>query len=147
VDVPIIGSGDLFTPMDCKRMIEETDCDAVMMARGTRGAPWRIGLALDLIEGRGPSPSPSLEERLKVLRSLGRGMLDYFNKTSERYGLPDDDNHGKTLRDMRKFVHWFFKGYPKWLLDRDGLLKLATLEELDEFLEKALNRYEEHSLA
>ena len=147
VDVPVIGSGDLFTPLDCEGMLKETECDAVMMARGIRGAPWKIEQALALAEGKVPSTSPPLKERLEVLRSLGRGLLDYFETTSERYDLPDDDNLGKTLREMRKFVHWFFKGYPKWLLDREGLLKLSTLEQLDEFLENALNKYGEHLLA
>jgi len=147
VDVPVIGSGDLFTPLDCKRMLDETGCDAVMLARGVRGTPWKVNNALDVIAGKDESQNPLLEERLDVLLELARGLYDFYVVTSEKYGLPDDDNLGKTMREIRKFVHWFFKGYPKWLLDRDGLLKLRLLEELEDFLENALDQYNEHILA
>jgi tRNA-dihydrouridine synthase len=125
-------------------MMDETGCAGVMLARGIRGAPWRIGETLDLLQGREPEPSPTLRQRLDVLKGLARGLLEYYETTSGKYYIPDTDNTGKTLREIRKFVHWFFKGYPKWLLDREGLLRLRSLDELDEFLENACYRYEGH---
>ncbi len=38
--IPVFGSGDAFTPEDCARMLEQTDCDAVMFARGAMGNPF-----------------------------------------------------------------------------------------------------------
>jgi len=40
VSIPIIGNGSLFTPQDVKKMIDETHCDSVMIARGALGNPF-----------------------------------------------------------------------------------------------------------
>jgi len=38
-DVPVIGSGDLFSPAACLEMLKITGCDGVMAARGAVGQP------------------------------------------------------------------------------------------------------------
>jgi len=40
ISVPVTGSGDLYTPEDARRMLEETGCAAVMFARGAMGNPF-----------------------------------------------------------------------------------------------------------
>ena len=54
VRIPVIGNGDVFTAMDAMQMIEETGCDAVMIARGALGNPGSSGDTRTL--GRTPVP-------------------------------------------------------------------------------------------
>ena len=51
LDIPVIGNGDIKTADDAARMRRETNCAAVMIARGSFGQPWIFDQARALIEG------------------------------------------------------------------------------------------------
>jgi len=67
VRIPVIGNGSVRTPEDAVRMMEETGCDAVMVARGAMGNPWIFERASHLMRKGEVPPKPSFDEVRSVM--------------------------------------------------------------------------------
>jgi tRNA-dihydrouridine synthase len=65
--VPVIGNGDVTSPVGYRRMLEATGCDAVMIGRGAIGNPWIFARIAALEAGRADPGPPSPAERRAVL--------------------------------------------------------------------------------
>ena len=65
LDIPVTGSGDLFSPEDAKRMLRETGCAALMFARGALGNPFIFPASRSFL-ATGGWDEPPFEEKLKV---------------------------------------------------------------------------------
>ena len=62
VKIPVIGNGDIFTPEDGARMLSETGCDGIMVARGAKGNPWIFSRLNHYLETRELLPRPDGKE-------------------------------------------------------------------------------------
>jgi nifR3 family TIM-barrel protein len=98
LDIPVIGSGDLFTAADVAAMLAETGCDAVMIARGAMGNPWIFRESLSLLLGEEPA-APSPAERC----AAARRHLELFSEL---------EGERVALMEMRKHLSWYSKGLP-----------------------------------
>ena len=67
VSIPVIGSGSVRTAQDAVRMLKETGCDAVMVARGAMGNPWIFRQAGQLLATGTLPPPPSAAECRRVM--------------------------------------------------------------------------------
>lgn len=63
----ILGSGDLFSAVDCVRMLRETGVSGVTAARGAIGNPWIFNQAAALLRGDSPLPPPDVSEQRRVM--------------------------------------------------------------------------------
>ena len=122
VSIPVIGNGDLFTPEDAKRMLEETGCDAVMFARGVRGNPWLFSQTKTYLEtGVLPERTPIEQVIETILRHAD--MQVAFK--GEYLGL----------REMRKHVAWYMTGYPNSAKLRGKINEMEDMDALKYLLE------------
>lgn len=96
LSIPVIGNGDIFCGEDAMRMMEETGCDFVMIARGAMGNPWIFREAVALWEGRTPPPVSRQEKRQVAGKHFDR--------------LVADKGEYAAVREMRKHVGWYTKG-------------------------------------
>lgn len=97
LSIPVLGSGDLFTPDDCLRMLKETGCDGVMIARGALGAPWIFRQALELERSGGYTPVDTIERADTIERHL-----DLFT---------EDRGEAVAVREIKKHIGWYAKGF------------------------------------
>jgi tRNA-dihydrouridine synthase B len=74
VRIPVIGNGDVHTPQDAVRMIEETGCDAVMIGRAASSNPWIFTQIADYI-ATGRYDEPSELDRYHLLSSYFRSLI------------------------------------------------------------------------
>lgn len=67
VNIPVIGNGDVRTIYDAKKMLDETNCDAVMIGRAMVGNPWLIRDCIDYINNGKINEVPTYKDRVDML--------------------------------------------------------------------------------
>lgn len=97
VNIPVIGNGDVLTPQDAKRMLDETGCDGVMIGRAALGNPWMMYQTVKYLESGILLPEPSVREKMDVCVL----HLDRLIALKDEY---------IAVREMRKHAAWYLKG-------------------------------------
>jgi tRNA-dihydrouridine synthase B len=75
VRIPVIGNGDIRTPQDAVRMIEETGCDAVMIGRAASSNPWIFRQIADYV-ATGRYDEPTEADRYRLLSGYFRSLME-----------------------------------------------------------------------
>lgn len=120
-DVPVLGNGDIWSAEDAMDMVEQTGVDGVVIGRGCQGRPWLFGDLMAAFEGSSRRYRPNLGTVANAVYRHAEFLVETFGEEQ------------KALRDIRKHMAWYFKGYvvgselrPKLAMVPD----LATLREL-----------------
>jgi len=126
--LPVIGNGDVKTPEDAKRMVDETGCDGVMVGRGSFGNPWLFGRANRLLAGLDPGPEPTPRERIET-------AIVHLHDLAKKKG-----DYAATL--MRKHIAWYVRG----LYDNSTLCRevnhAKNIAEVEDLLRRYLEKIE-----
>lgn len=120
LEIPVIGNGDIVTPEDAARMLEETNCDMVMIGRGACGNPWLFSRINAYLEHGVLLPEPSISEKMRV-------MCLHIGRICEYKG------EGRGMREARKHAAWYMhglKGAAAFRQEAGTLESMAQLENL-----------------
>jgi nifR3 family TIM-barrel protein len=130
--IPVLGNGDIFAATDAIRMVRATGCDGVVVGRGCLGRPWLFAELADVFAGREPRPGPTLGEVTAVMRRHAELLVEHY----ENFPAARDDPEFRGVRDLRKHMAWYLRGFPvgSELRQRFGLV--SGLAELDDLLGK-----------
>jgi nifR3 family TIM-barrel protein len=114
--IPVIGNGDVTSPQAALRMLRETGCAGIMVARGAVRDPWLIRDIWQALQGLPPIPEPDRAERLAMLR-------DQFERSILHYG----EKHAVAI-----FRRWVPEVSKKLQLGRETMLKLLRAPDIPE---------------
>lgn len=117
VGIPVVGNGDIRTPQDAKRMLDETGCDAIMVGRAALGNPFLLrAIAAYLETGMIPDP-PDRKERTQVAMRHLQLAIEFKGEWV-------------AVREMRKQLAWYVKGHPGAAHIRAELNAATSREEI-----------------
>lgn len=125
VRIPVIGNGDIFTPEDAGRMLKETGCDGIMVARGAKGNPWLFGRINHYLDTGEVLPGPSMAEIKAMILRHGRMLVQFKGE-------------GVAMREMRGHMAWYTKGMPHSATLRNEINQVETLEGFVELLDRKI---------
>jgi tRNA-dihydrouridine synthase len=121
VNIPVLGNGDIWEASDALRMVAETGCAGVIVGRGCLGRPWLFRDLAVAFAGGEALNLPTLGEVATVMRRHGQLLADLMGEQ-------------RGLRDFRKHVPWYLKGFPAGGELRAALGMVDSLALLDELL-------------
>ncbi|NEZ44710.1 tRNA dihydrouridine synthase DusB [Paenibacillus alvei] len=130
VSIPVIGNGDVFSPEDAKRMLEETGCDGVMIGRGALGNPWMLYRTIEYLTTGELLPDPSAEEKVRI-------ALVHMDRLIALKG------EQVAVKEMRKHLAWYLKGLPSAARVKDAIMEETRRDEVARMLEEYVRQVNE----
>ncbi|EPH00413.1 hypothetical protein HMPREF1531_02525 [Propionibacterium sp. oral taxon 192 str. F0372] len=122
LDIPVLGNGDIWEAGDALEMVQQTGCAGVEIGRGCLGRPWLFRDLAAAFHGQQVTTLPTLGEVKQIVR-----------RHAELLGRLWGENHG--MKDLRKHVAWYFKGFPVGGELRHALGKVDSMACLNDLLD------------
>ncbi len=124
-DVPVIGSGNIFSAEDAKKMLETTGIDGVLFARGAMGNPFIFEKTKQLLMGNSDSLTESIDVKIKT-------AWEHLSLAAHYYG------EKTACREMKKQLCSYTKGQEGSAALRNRIVRAETMEEYKEIFKEYL---------
>ena len=145
VSIPVIGNGDVKTAEDAIKMFDETNCDGIMISRGSLGNPWIFGeireklSKVDELKKENLSEAGAKESKNEIDRILNEDFIiknDEKLKTILKHIDLETEEKGEItgVREMRKHLAYYIKGEKNASEMRDKINHTDNKEELEKML-------------
>ena len=118
VNIPVIGNGDIIDIESANKIFSYTNCDAIMIGRGSLGNPW---IFEEIISGK---------EHEKTCEDVKNMILKHLEMLVSYKG------EYTAIREMRKHIAWYVKGFQNATEIRRAVNQIEHLEELQNIIEK-----------
>jgi tRNA-dihydrouridine synthase B len=130
LSIPVIANGDIFSVEAAIACLEMTGADGVMCSRGTLGYPFLVGEIDHYLKTGTHLPQPTPIERLQTAREHLIGLWEYKGK--------------RGIRQARKHMTWYAKGFPGAALLRGELCRIEDLQAGLDVLDRAIDYLQTH---
>ena len=123
VSIPVIGNGDVDSPLKAEALLKQTGCDGVMIGRAVRGNPWIFREMNHYFQTGELLPRPSSEEIREMILRHARAQIALKGEFTG-------------IREMRKHVAWYTAGMRHSAGLRRESNTIESYEALQELLMK-----------
>lgn len=117
VSIPIIGNGDISSPEEAKRRLEESGVDGVMIGRAALGNPWMLYRTIEYLEKGILLPDPDPEEKIRI-------AILHMDRLIALKG------ENVAVREMRKHLSWYLKGLKGSSRIKDAIMEETKRDEM-----------------
>ena len=124
VQIPVFGSGNVFSVEHAKQMFDRTSCDGILVARGALGNPW-IFRELESYFKDGSVTAPADNPTKKMVLKRHLTYIETHNDCSRR---------GK-VGVMRKVAMWYTRSFPNARRARQEISVVKSCEKMLELVD------------
>ena len=127
VNIPVIGNGDVKSLEDYINILEETNCDAVMIGRAALGNPWIF---------------KEIKDYNKGLVTKEVSISDILSMCVKHYNLLKENKEERVCVNLtKKHFSWYLKGFDNASFWRKKILfskNIAEIEDCINIMQKEL---------
>ncbi len=125
VSIPVIGNGDITDISSAVKMLENTNCDAIMVGRGAMGNPWIFQEINAYLNDCTIIPRPSVIEKMTVMLKQIKNAVQYKGEYV-------------AMKEARSQASYYTKGLPGGAKYRRSISSVNTYDDLVEIVHQII---------